>query len=244
MRLKANNKVVEDIRCHGQRLLELGRGRRYRKLRFLVVDDARTRRLFDAALDEIHYAGSCQRVGRCMRLAVTNGREWLGGVVLGSTFPNMAPRDEAFGLTKFIRNTKDRGLISPFASENRLYWDNLQKIVNHARTFIFPVFQGKRLGIKTHVLLLKDGRNIWEKKYGTKIYGFDTLCTHARSRLFLDNGWCLVGRTQGYSRDPSKVLSSRKAFDEEWDNIKENAGLGKIERSERWWIWVVVFRKF
>jgi hypothetical protein len=156
----------------------------------------------------------------------------------------MATRDEAFGLAKYIRNTRSRGLISPFASENRLYWDNLQKIVNHARTFIFPTFAGNGLGIKTHKLLLTEGRSIWENKYGTKINGFDTLCTHPKSHLFRDNGWSLVGRTKGYTRDPSKVLSSRKAFEQEWTTIKENAGLGKIEGGTRWWIWVRVFERF
>jgi hypothetical protein len=244
MKRKFDYTYSEDIRHQGEKLLGLGRGRACKKLRFTMVDDAEIRKIFDTALDEIHYAGSCQRVGRCLRLVVTNGKLWIGGVVLGSTFPNMAPRDEEFGLTKYIRNTKGRGLISPFASENRLYWDNLQKIVNHARTFIFPEFQGNGIGIKTHKLLLKDGRAIWEKRYKTKIYGFDTLCTHPKSRLFCENGWTLVGRTKGYTRDPQKVLSSRKAFKEEWSNIKENAGLEKLKGNRRWWIWTKVLKKF
>lgn len=244
MRLRANERAVEELRHQGEHLLGVGTGRRKRGLRLIQVSERGTRKVFDSALDKIHYAGSCQRVGRCMRLAVISGSEWVGGVVLGSTFPNMAPRDEAFGLTRFIRNTRKRGLISPYASENRLYWDNLQKIVNHARTFIFPVFQGNGLGIRTHEMLLGEGRRIWERKYKSKVHGFDTLCTHEKSRLFLENGWRLVGRTQGYSRDPKKALSARRAFEEEWMNIKENAGLGRIKGSRRWWIWVLIFKKF
>jgi len=213
-------------------------------LHFMPIEDVSARHVFDQALDEVHYAGSCQRVGRCVRLAVTNGREWIGGVVLGSTFPNIAPRDDAFGLTKFIHNTRRRGLISPFASENKLYWSNLQKIVNHARTFIFPAFQGEGLGINVHALLLSQGRRIWQDRYGCEVYGFDTLCTHPKSRLFYENGWSLVGRTKGYTRDPETVLSSRRAFADEWRGIEENAGLSKLEGSMRWWIWVVVFQRF
>jgi len=244
MRRKANHALVELIRHEGESRIGLGTGRRRAKLRFVPVDDPTARRAFDHALDEVHYAGSCQRVGRCMRLALTNGREWVGGVVLGSTFPNMAPRDDAFGLTKFIHDTRRRGLISPFAAENRLYWDSLQKIVNHARTFIFPAFQGEGLGIEAHSLLLKEGRQIWQERYDCDVHGFDTLCTHPGSRLFCENGWSLVGRTKGYTRDPETALSSRRAFADEWRGIEENAGLAKLAGSARWWIWVIVFQQF
>jgi hypothetical protein len=243
MRLRIDRGQCENIRRDGEKLLEIRKGGRVKTLHLIPVRNENARKLFDRSLDILHYAGSCQRVGRCIRLAIIRGDEWVGGVVLGSTFPNIAKRDEAFGLDKFLRNTRDRGLVSPFASENNDYWENLQKIVNHARTFIFPAFQGKGIGVKTHALLLTEGRRIWESKYGSKILGFDTLCTHPKSRLFLDNDWILVGRTQGYTRDPKKVLSSRKAFLEEWDNIKENAGLGRLVGSHRWWIWVKVLQK-
>ncbi len=243
MRRKADNERVEQNRIAGEPLLGLGKGRRCKRLRFIVVEDLKARRLFDRVLDDIHYAGACQRVGRCMRLAVTNGRDWLGGIVLGSTFPNIAVRDEAFGLSQHIRNTKARGLISPFAAENRDYWDRLQKIVNHARTFVFPAFQGSGIGIEMHRLLLTEGRAIWEAAYNECICGFDTLCTHSKSRLFLENGWTLVGRTKGYTRDPQAVFSARRAFEQEWTTIEENAGLGILKGSKRWWIWVKVFQE-
>jgi hypothetical protein len=72
--------------------------------------------------------------------------------------------------------------------------------------------------------------------------GFDTLCTHPASRLFRDNGWSLVGRTSGYSRDPTRVLS-RRAFENDWKTIKDNAGLRRLEGSTRWWIWVRVLEQ-
>lgn len=68
---------------------------------------------FDAALDKIHYAGSCKRVGRCMRLFVVDGKRWVGGIVLGSTFPNIEARDEALDLKDHIRDYRQRSLRSP-----------------------------------------------------------------------------------------------------------------------------------
>lgn len=241
MQKRANTEVAERIRQSGTEILkrdrEIGDD-----LAFVVVDNPELRQLFDAAGQEIHYAGACQRVGRCMRLAVTYNGEWAGGIVLGSTFPNIRPRDRAFGLVKFVKNWQERGLVSPWASENRDYWDRLQLIVNHARTFIFPVFQGQGLGVRAHALLLTEGRKIWEQKYGHKVHGFDTLCTHPNSRLFVENGWKLVGRTKGYTRDPAKVFS-RRVFEEDWKNIKDNSGLGLLEGNNRWWIFVKVFEK-
>lgn len=92
-----------------------------------------------------------------------------------------------------------------------------------------------------HRLLLTEGIRLWEARYGGPVLGLDTLCTHDNSRLFAENGWQLVGRTQGYTRDPQKVFSKR-AFAQEWKNISDNAGLGMLEGSTRWWIWVNVLR--
>lgn len=204
---------------------------------FVEVIEASWRRLFDRALDEIHYAGACQRVGRCMRLAIIENGVWVGGIVLGSTFPNIRVRDEALGLRQYVENWRERGLKSPWARENTAYWSALQKIVNHARTFIFPRFQGAGRGIQAHRLLLTEGIALWKAKYQDEVMGLDTLCTHADSRLFKDNGWTLVGQTEGYSSDPSRVFSKR-AFVEDWKTIKNNIALGKVEGSTRWFVWV------
>ena len=214
-----------------------------KRLSFHIINTKEMRKIFDKTCDKIHYAGSCQRVGKCVRLAVIKNNEWIGGVVLGSTFPNIKPRDDVFKLTQYVKNWKAQGLISPWAKENKKYWNGLQLIVNHARTFIFPQFQGNGLGIAIHKLLLTEGRQLWESKYNEKIYGFDTLDTHPKSRLFLENGWKLVGRTKGYSRDPNRVFSKR-AFNEKWEYIKDNSGLNKTKNSTRWWIYVKVFKKF
>lgn len=242
MQKRVNEKLVEEIRLAGNNLLRW-QGLTTERLGFVVIESPEMRRIFDQALQEIHYSGACRRVGRLMRLAVLKDGEWVGGVVLGSTFPNIRPRDDAFGLTKFVKDWKERGLVSPWARENKEYWDRLQGIVNHARTFIFPVFQGNGLGVGTHALLLTQGIELWKERYGGPIYGLDTLCTHPNSRLFADNGWTLVGRTKGYSRDPSKVFSNR-VLKKEWENISDNAGLRLLEGSMRWWIWVKVFQRF
>src|SRR5207237_3349007 len=111
-----------------------------RRLSFVEVRDSNWRKLFDEALDLTHYSYSCQRVGRCMRLAIVEDGLWVGGIVLGSTFPNILVRDENVGLRKFVINYKRRGLVNPWTRKNRSYWRNLQKVVNHARTFVFPQF--------------------------------------------------------------------------------------------------------
>lgn len=240
MQKLSNERKVNKIRTMGNNIL-CEAEKIPKKLNFIVIKTPEMRYVFDEACEEIHYAGACQRVGRCMRLAITYHNEWIGGIVLGSTFPNIKARDEAFGLTKYTKGYKKKGLVSPWARENKAYWDRLQLIVNHARTFIFPKFQGNGLGIASLSLLLTTGRRIWEERYNVSICGFDTLCTHPTSRLFKDNRWKLVGQTRGYSRDPYKLFSKR-AFKEEWKNIKDNAGLCKIKGNMQWWIWVKVFK--
>ena len=159
--------------------------------------------------------------------------------MLGSTFPNIRPRDSILGLTRHVQGYRARGLSNAWASENRDYWDRLQLIVNHARTFIFPRYQGRGIGIAAHRRLLTQGIDLWTEKYGGKVHALDTLCTHAESRLFLENGWQLLGRTKGYSRDPQAIFSNR-VFSEDWKHIKDNAGLKKIRGSTKWWIWTRV----
>ncbi len=227
--------TVEDVRLRGEEFMNV-RTRRRRPF-FAMVDTPDARRVFDLACDRIHYAGSCRRVGRCMRLALYFQGEWAGGMVLGSPFPNIGPRDEAFGLTAFTRGYRERGLVSPWAAENTEYWDGLQRIVNHARTFVFPRFQGYGLGVKALELLPTQGRELWETKYQTDVAGFDTHCTSPTSRLFLDNGWVLVGRTKGFSRDRRSAFSNRVTNGEL--TVKDNAGLVRRRRNTRWWTWVL-----
>ena len=162
--------------------------------------------------------------------------QWIGGVVLGSPFPNIRPRDDAFGISRYARNLADRGLENAWARENRDYWDRLQLVVNQARAFVFPQFAGKGLGIKMHRLLETQGRRLWEAKYGT-LAGFDTLCTEPTSRLFGDNGWTLVGRTKGFSRDPTRTLSRRVAQGALPD-VRDNAALTASPTGTKWWVWV------
>jgi hypothetical protein len=231
-----NTKVVEAIETNGAALLK-ERDIPDNRFCFVEVTDKPWRQLFDQALDEIHYSGSCQRVGRCMRLAIIDHGQWVGGIVLGSTFPNIRVRDEALGLKQYVENYQERGLKSPWTRENTDYWTALQKIVNHARTFIFPRFQGAGRGIKSHSLLLTEGIALWKAKYKDDVQGLDTLCTHEDSRLFKDNGWTLVGRTEGYTSNPSAIFSKR-AFKEEWRNIKNNVALKRIKGATRWFVWV------
>lgn len=212
-------------------------------LGFVEITDKTWRNLLDEGLDLIHYSGSCQRVGRCMRLAIVEAGEWAGGIVLGSTFPNILVRDEALGLRRFVVDYKSRKLSNPWSRENHLYWDSLQKVVNHARTFIFPQFQGRGLGIRAHAELLSTGIRMWERKYNDEVYALDTLCTADDSKLFLRNGWIRAGQTKGYSSDRSKVLSNAIG-------VKEDRGAGVVNNvgltlgNTQWWVWVVQFKDF
>lgn len=212
-------------------------------LGLIEIIDKNWRSLHDEALDLIHYSGSCQRVGRCMRLAIVEDGEWVGGIVLGSTFPNIIVRDKAVGLRKFVVDYKSRGLNNPWSGKNRLYWNNLQKVVNHARTFVFPMYQGRGVGIRAHAELLSSGVEMWEKKYKDEVYALDTLCTADESKLFLLNGWVRAGKTKGYSSDNSKVLS--KAI-----GVKEDKGAGIINNvgltpgNTKWWVWIIQIRDF
>ena len=240
MRRAFDRVSVREIERAGKQLLE-SRDLPDRPFCFVEIKDSQWLSLFDRALDEIHYAGSCQRVGRCMRLAVLEEDQWVGGIVLGSTFPNISARDEAFGLRQYLVGYKKRGLKSAWARENTPYWKTLQKIINHARTFIFPRFQGNGRGIRAHSLLLTEGVALWEAKYQDDVIGLDTLCTHSDSRLFKDNGWQLVGRTKGYTSDPSNVFS-KEAFENDWEHIRNNVALKKTKGSTRWFVWVIDLR--
>jgi hypothetical protein len=216
-----------------------------RGLAFVEVRHKQWRKLFDEALDLIHYSRSCQRVGRCMRLAIVEDGQWVGGIVLGSTFPNILVRDEAVGLRKFVTSFKKRGLSSPWSRENKPYWRNLQRVVNHARTFVFPQFQGRGIGIRAHALLLTEGVGMWESKYRDKVYALDTLCTADESKLFLSNGWTRAGQTKGYTLDRRKVFSKGLKVIDDWKGgIKNNGALRKGEDSVQWWVWAIQLKPF
>ena len=190
------------------------------------------RAAFDEYLDLLHYAGSCRRVGRCMRLLIVEAGKWVGGIVIGSTFPNIDVRDSALGLKPYVCGYKARNLRSPWARENWEYWNRLQKIVNHARTFVFPKHQGRGLGVRSHRILLTQGRMLWEERYDEKVAAFDTLCDAKDSSLFLLNGWSYVGRTAGFESDPSQKLASSG------NNplMRNNVGLKRGRR--QWEVWI------
>lgn len=216
-----------------------------RGLVFVEVLDSSWRHLFDETLNLVHYSRSCQRVGRCMRLAIIEDGQWVGGIVLGSTFPNILVRDENVGLRKFVTNYKKRGLVNPWTRDNKSYWKSLQKVVNHARTFVFPQFQGRGIGIRAHRLLLTEGVKMWEQKYRDKVYALDTLCTAGESKLFLVNGWKRAGLTKGYTLDRSRVFSkSMKVVDSRKMGIKNNGALRKGKQSIQWWVWTIQFKHF
>jgi GNAT superfamily N-acetyltransferase len=222
------------IWADGQDLLERSQDLP-QSLHLIQVDSAEFRRIFDVALDDIHYAGACQRVGRCLRLAIVEEGRWVGGIVLGSTFPNLHDRDVYLGLTKYLHGYRERGLCSPWARENTAYWRRLQLVVNHARTFVFPQMQGRGIGVRSHRLLLSDGVKLWRKRYTHPVWALDTLCNTGESRLFAENGWSLVGSTKGYSAASKEKFSSRIAV---IPVLRNNVALTKIRRGRRWAIWV------
>lgn len=227
---------LSEISRAGSALLD-SQGMSAEGISFVVVEGRPLRDLFDQACDAVHYAGSCRRVGRLMRLALLFDGSWAGGMVLGSPFPNIGARDAMLGLTAFTRGYRDRGLVSPWARENREYWDRLQLIVNHARTFILPEFQGAGLGVKALSLLPTTGRRLWESRYGAGVIAFDTHCTSPTSRLFAENGWELVGRTKGFARDPRRSFSKRVSAEEL--RVSDNAALTRRRKNTRWWTWVL-----
>jgi hypothetical protein len=104
-----------------------------RRLSFVPMTTREERTLFDEACALLHYAGSCRRVGRLLRLGIVSRGQWVGGIVLGSTFPNLRPRDDAFGLTRWVIDWKGRGLASPWASENDQYWRRLVSVAARTR---------------------------------------------------------------------------------------------------------------
>jgi hypothetical protein len=204
-----------------------------------VLEDA-DRHLFDRALDVIHYSKSCQRVGRCMRMAVLLGQKWVGGIVIGSTFPNILVRDEAIGLRRFVVDFRERGLVSPWSRENRPYWTALQTVVNHARAFTFPLYQGVGLGILAQRELLRQGRKLWEHKYSCRVYAFDNLCDSGDSKLFARNGWSLAGETKGFSSRSGRVFS-RSAEMRRDLRVVNNVGL--VHGDRRWQVWVKIVNR-
>jgi hypothetical protein len=226
--------LISNYQAEGQSILNRFITKSRRQLR-LVEIPAPLRQAFDKALDEIHYARSCKRVGRCMRLAICYENQWAGGIVLGSTFPNVEVRDEFVGLKQYVRGYKNRGLKSPWSRENTDYWMRLQRIVNHARTFVFPSFQGRGIGIRAHKLLLTEGIMLWQEKYKDKVAALDTLCDHGDSKLFLVNGWTLAGETKGYCSNPQSTFSKRG--DEETP-IKNNVALSLHPERRKWVVWV------
>ena len=92
-----DNAKLDFIQASGSVILGECAIPRKRGLCFIEVTDSTWRKLFDEALDITHYAGSCQRVGRWMRLARLEDGNWVGGIVLGSTFANVLGRAEALG---------------------------------------------------------------------------------------------------------------------------------------------------
>ena len=228
---------ADHIQSEGQFLLDSLAARSRKTINLLEVSDPQIRKLFDEALRLTHYAGSCQRVGRCMRLAIMLNNKWAGGIVLGSTFPNIDVRDRSVGLKSFVVNYKSRGLKSAWARENREYWGRLQRIVNHARTFVFPSFQGQGVGTRAHRILLTQGVRLWEQKYGDKVAALDTLCDHGDSKLFLVNGWTHVGETKGYCSNP-KANFSRKSNKKH--PFKNNVALTLHPSNRKWVVWVKV----
>jgi hypothetical protein len=222
----------------GQKFLEANYTLR-EELSFIETNDAFLKKLFDQALDILHYAKSVQRVGRCMRLAVIRDKNWVGGITLGSTFPNIFVRDEALGLRKFVENYKERGLKNPWVKENYLYWHALQTLVNHARSFTFPMFQGSGIGTAAEKLLLTKGVKLWEEKYHDRVYALDNLTDRADSKMFLNNGWQMVGQTKGFSSNPDEIFSQRLGYKNK-EQIRNNIGLSTSGKAIHWFVWVKI----
>jgi GNAT superfamily N-acetyltransferase len=171
-----------------------------------------------------------------MRLAILWNGAWAGGIVLGSTFPNIEVRDELLGFKPYVRNLRARGLQNPWSRENTEYWSALQTVVNHARTFVFPSFQGQGIGKQAHAELLNKGIQLWERQYKCHVFALDTLCDSSDSGLFLSNGWVLAGQTKGYTADYAHAFARKDPA----ETSINNAALKKGKTA--WQVWVKIVR--
>ena len=99
------------------------------------------------------------------------------------------------------------------------------------------MFHGNGIGIAALQQLLTEGVRLWEEKYRDKVYALDTLTDRGDSKLFINNGWQLIGKTKGYSSDPSKIFS-KSSGDKYGEYIKNNVGL--TNNSIRWFVWVKI----
>jgi hypothetical protein len=227
------------IQSEGNEILRACNSNNGKLLHLVEVKDARWQKLFDDGLDISHYAGSCQRVGRCMRLAISEQGRWVGGIVLGSPFPNVLARDEVVGLRKYVVDYRERGLASPWSRRNRPYWEALQKVVNHARTFIFPEFRGRGIATCSHGLMATEGIALWKVKYGGDVMALDALCSEKDSELYRRNAWIPAGRTKGFASIPGTVFSKSLAkFKRKTFGARNNVALrpGNVQ----WMVWVKV----
>ena len=238
MRAPPNPALAQGAQQRGTSILRHIQDQPLEGLSFVPVTDPTWRRLFDACLDAYHYAGGCQRVGRCLRLALVHDDVWVGGSVIGSPFPNILVRDEALGMRRFVTDWYKRGK-SPWTRHNREYWQALQGIIDHARTFVFPTCQGQGYGTRAIALLESVALDLWYERYRERPWALDTLCHTKDGGLFRANGWDFVGHTRGYTSS-RKVTFSRR--DDYTPQVRgHNVGLVRAER-EPWCVWVKALR--
>src|SRR5262249_12573654 len=105
-------------------------------------------------------------------------------------------------------------------------------VVNHARTFVFPEFQGRGIGIDAHRLLIRVGPRYWRKRYRTPVAAFDTLCDSSDSKLFIRNGWDYAGRTKGFGSDRSRPLVEVR------DGAEPRNNVALLKTGRRWEVWI------
>jgi hypothetical protein len=135
-----------------------------------------------------HYSQPKGFVGRNICYAITYGDNYYGHIVGGSAVLGLMPRDVFFNIKGAAKKMELKKLNTIV---NNIFY-NISKVNNQypLRNFTTEVLK------KFTEKIIDD----WEKKYGDKVMGFETLVELPRKgELYLKNKWVHVGTTKGFT---------------------------------------------
>ena len=147
----------------------------------------KTTKADDSLVDlmKVHYSKPKGFVGRCICYSINFNGVYYGHIVGGSSTMHLAGRDAFFNLTKDNKIKSLRNIVN-----NIFYHIEKKNSKYPTRNFTTKV-------LKTFChTIAKD----WEKKYGDKVIGFESLVElHRAGDLYFKDKWTLVGKTKGYT---------------------------------------------